>query len=204
MDTPRLSEQLPEQLTVLIDTREKYPLLFPSSVRVEVPPTFSTRLIPVITQTRTLKTGDYQIAELSDTAIVERKAGQNELIHNLADHKDSIRQAKAFKRLSQACRWPILLVEAHHHSFYSPSSVPNLKAKLKHHELIVQRLFSAAVRFGLHPLFIPPPNSPARRRQLGCFILQYIIAVHLNTAPTKSSTNQPVQPITPQPTLEAI
>jgi ERCC4-type nuclease len=94
--------------TILIDSREKRPLIFPKSVTIK---TKGKRMgFELRTETATLDAGDYCLAEFPKVGGCERKAGQRELYENLLS-RDKSRFHKAFDRFLETYSHPFLLIE---------------------------------------------------------------------------------------------
>lgn len=161
---------IPPMVTVEIDTREKQPLLFPQTIRVEHPE-LANCVIPITVTTRNIKldAGDYRLKEFPDCCIVERKATPTEIWTNLWDPKDSIRQAHAFRRLA-ACQYPILLIEA------SPSEMFTKNAIVKYPDLGMHRLAVVIAKYGFQVIWLPwRHHSPDTRRRLGEFLVHLMV-----------------------------
>ena len=191
---------LPKQLTIQVDTREKYPLPFPSNIRIP-DPTDARRstLINIITQSIKLDTGDYRLAEYPDVCVIERKASQLELAKNLLNATDSRRQAKAFARLSQ-CQYPYILLEVAPQQFFTPKSwsVPIEIVP----EVLIHRFMQVIHRYGFHLIWVSPSSSISTRRNLGMTLLHIMVghALSLDTikwvpAPPKSAERLSVVPV---------
>jgi ERCC4-type nuclease len=165
---------IPDKVTVQVDTREKFPMLFPSNIRIVHPILqCGTILIKVVTEKKKLDIGDYRLAEYPDCCVIERKASQLELFKNLMEHRDSIRQAKAFRKLATV-EYPVLMVEA------SPSELLKVRGRqprIKYPELIVSKLSLAVAKYGFHLFFIPwrSRNQDARRK-VGTMLVHMMLA----------------------------
>lgn len=99
----------PRSVTVEIDDREKYPVLFPPYVRwfdLDGRP----HLIRVETTRRRLAVGDYRLASAPEGCVVERKGSLEELAGNLLT-RDRRRCLSALLRLVRGCRQPVLLLD---------------------------------------------------------------------------------------------
>ncbi len=162
-----------KHITVQIDSREKYPLQFPSNVRIEHPdiPRLQT-LISVSTEKCALKAGDYRLRECPDICIIERKASLLELNKNLMDPKDSVRQAKAFGKLRDACSSPILLLETSPWELLSPSA----RLKVIDPELVVNRLLRLAHHYKLELFWAGRTTSIKNRRLLGLTLIHLMLS----------------------------
>ena len=157
-----------------VDTREKTPITFPANIRIQHPERAGMFVVlPVAVQKAKLDYGDYRLKEFPTCCVIERKASQLELFKNVVEHKDSIRQAKAFRRLS-ACEYPYLLVEER------PTELFKVSAKIRQPDIIIGRLSIAIAKYGLNLLWIPWGNSPHRRKLIGEIILHVMLgcAIH--------------------------
>ncbi|KKN66022.1 hypothetical protein LCGC14_0476140 [marine sediment metagenome] len=168
--------EIPEVLTVQVDTREKTPVLFPSTIRIQHPEQAGVFIVlQVNTQRVKLDYGDYRLKKFPICCVIERKASQLELFKNVMDHRDSIRQAKSFRKLS-TCEYPYLLVEA------SPAELMKVSANVRQPDLVIHKLTVAMAKYGLHLLWIPWGRSAARRKTLGEVMLHIMLscAIHKN------------------------
>jgi len=164
--------RVPKEITMQIDSREKYPLLFPSIITVPTPEDcYKRRIIPVNVETLALPTGDYRLKGFEDICIVERKASVAELQKNLYNPTDQIRQAKAFRRLS-AVEHPYLLIELS----------PRIIMKFKHPKFkinpedMLHRLTIIAAKYKLKFLWMPKSPSPEARRITGLFLTHIMLS----------------------------
>ncbi len=153
--------KIPSEITVCVDTREQYPLLFPEIIQIGHPE-LTHRMIPIAVKTERIKLdcGDYLLKEYPRECIVERKASQLEIYKNLNDSNDRIRQAKAFRKLVASCSHPLLLVEA------SPGELFGNDPHIKNPEIVAHRLSLAIAKYGFHVIFLPwkSRNSDTRRK----------------------------------------
>jgi len=154
------------KVTVLVDSREQKPLLFPKIMVV------GGRGRQIITETVKLAAGDYMLDTrgLVRGVIVERKASISEIFNNMLDPKDRGRQKRAFDKLVTACDYPILLVEGTVGSLsrvtkYAPDPALALDALLR--ETMVR---------GIHLWFVGECGMPAKRRQVGELIVRAMLA----------------------------
>lgn len=167
---------IPAEVTVLIDSREKCPILFPSTVFIAHPElTYKKIPIGVKTDVTKLDFGDYALKEYEDVCAFERKATQLEIYKNLNDSHDRIRQAKAFRRLATSCKYPYLLVEA------SPAELLANDPKIKNPEIVVHRLGLALAKYNFRALFIPwRSRSVDVRRKTGTLMIHIMLGCILN------------------------
>lgn len=164
---------IPSALTVQIDTREKYPLLFPSNIYVEDPSKANVPvLVSIATEHLALKTGDYRLKEYPDSCVVERKASQQELIKNLFNTKDFARQSASFARLASCCTHPILLLET------TPLELASSKY-IDNPDRLLNRITRVSNYYGFQLFFAGRSSSATGRRALGSFLLHTMVGYSL-------------------------
>ena len=159
-------------ITVLIDTREKYPLFFPTHIVCEKLKggKVTKVLLPVKTKKQKLDYGDYALEGLENCCVVERKGSIREIDKNLYDYKDAIRTGKAFRRLVDNCSFPYLLLE------FTPSTLIRSTTKQECHDGLAHRLSTVIARFNLRTLWVSKPTTPNSRRYLGAALLHIMVA----------------------------
>ncbi len=163
--------KIPAEITILEDTREQFPLLFPSIIQIGHPE-LTYKKIPIVVKHERVKLdcGDYMLKEYPRVCIVERKASQLEIYKNLNESHDRIRQAKAFRKLVASCEHPVLLVEA------SPQELFKDDPHIKHPELVAHRLSLAIAKYGFHVIFLPwKSRCAATRRKAGQLLLHLMM-----------------------------
>jgi ERCC4-type nuclease len=162
---------IPTEVTVLVDTREQIPMVFPTSISIPHPDiSHKTLLIMVKTKRTKLDFGDYTLEGHANLCTFERKSSQLELFKNLNESNDRIRQAKAFRRLTSSCKFPYLLIEA------SPSELLSNSKFIKQPELVAHRLALALAKYGLHALFIPwKSRGTDVRRKVGTLMVHIML-----------------------------
>ena len=167
--------KIPMEITVQIDTREQYPLLFPAIIQIGHPE-LTYKMIPIAVKQERVKLdcGDYRLKEYPEDCIIERKASQLEIYKNLNESLDRIRQAKAFRRLIASCRHPVLLVEA------SPQELLGNDLKIQNPEIVPHRLSLAIAKYGFHVIFLPwKSRCAATRRKAGHLLLHLMMGYAL-------------------------
>lgn len=168
---------IPTLITVQVDTREQYPLLFPDIVKIANPERSYLMLpIQVATQHIKLDSGDYRLKEFPTDCIIERKASQLEIFKNLTESHDRIRQAKAFRRLSGACKHPLLLIEASAGELLSANKI------VKNPEIVPHRLSLAIAKYGFNVMFLPWKSRCATtRRKVGTLLIHLMLGYALSS-----------------------
>jgi hypothetical protein len=162
--------KIPAKITIQVDTREQYPLLFPAIMQIGHPE-LTHKMIPVAVETEKIKLhcGDYRLKEYPTECIVERKASQLEIFKNLNESLDRIRQAKAFRRLVASCEHPVLLVEA------SPQELLGNDPHIKNPEIVAHRLGLAIAKYGFHVIFLPWKSRCANTRRKAGHLLLHLM-----------------------------
>jgi ERCC4-type nuclease len=166
---------IPKEITVDIDSREKLPIKFPSTIKIVHPERPLERLlVKVKTQKVKLPYGDYRLAEYPDCCVIERKAGQRELLKNMFNPRDAVRQAKSFRGLSQY-EFPYILIEL------TPEQILRHTAYVRDPEALMHRLSMVFVKYGLHVLWMPwrTRRTTYTRRQLGVFLAHLMLSCAL-------------------------
>ena len=168
------------QVTVLVDTRENYPLPFPDSVAVGSGP-HRTRVF-LRTKPAKLDAGDYCLEASPSTCIVERKASRNELATNLFDPKDQPRALRAFKRLAEATTAPILMLEVSPHELAIPA--PTKSSRGAHFPLpnvtgaeLLSRICTLVAHHNLHLMWFA---RATHRVRIGEAVAQMMISYALH------------------------
>lgn len=161
---------IPRTLTVQIDSREKYPLVFPQYINLPAEiSSAKTKRIKIKTEKIKLDTGDYCLKEAPECCIIERKASITELFKNMCDGKDSRRQAKSLQKLSNKAEHPVVVIEG------SPRQLLSNKGWHSsieiNPELILARLFKSCTLRDIQVQFVPNTQSLSGRRKLGHILL---------------------------------
>ena len=158
-------------MAVLVDSREKFPLLFPASVLWY--PTRAARphyLINIVPETKRMSEGDYAMKGYEDVCLIERKGSLSELSSNLCS-KDYKRAHSAFVRLTKACTHPYLLLEE------TPAGI--LPTTYKHDrptpDRVVDAFFREVSELKIPLIFAGRARSPGHRRRLGHMVLKIMI-----------------------------
>jgi len=141
-------------LTVLVDTREQRPLMFPATLSLFGRPT------ALQSKRRKLATGDYALVGAEQIALIERKAGVRELQKNLLT-RDKRRTRRALDRLAAEAKYPILLLESNVQSLLLPTKhVPEPGPVLQH-------LFNECAQRGIAVVLVGECKFPTKRRLVG-------------------------------------
>lgn len=169
-------------IEVLSDTREQYPLPFPSCVRLEnTSSPGSFRTFPVRTTRSALKSGDYTLSGHESTVCIERKGSVSELIKNLSHPADSQRQVAALARLASSCACPALLLECPVSDLTSSA----LYRKPDDSCLILSRLTRLIAVYNLHLFFAGRTTTAAGRRNVSTLLLYWMLNKCLTVVPDR-------------------
>lgn len=164
--------KIPTSVTVLVDSREKFPLLFPQTVKY-----YQDRghyhLIRVEVETRTLHAGDYALAGYDDEVLFERKGSMQELLNNLFT-VDRRRCTAAFLKLVEGCEVPYLLLDFPLGDMFKPT--PYVVDPPR----VLDALLDLSRSFGLRLLWAGNCKTASRRRELGELVLRVMLSHALN------------------------
>lgn len=165
-----------EEVTVLVDTREQYPVRFPQNIRIPDPGSgYKGRLIKVFTERKKLDAGDYCLKGYEGCCVIERKASPMELYKNLFDRKDKARQGRALTKMVNAVEFPYLMVET------SPQNI--LGSQLPGDidpEVLVGKIMGMVARYGLRLLWLPWRGSASGRTSMGLVLVHLMVGHVLN------------------------
>lgn len=160
---------LPDRLIVEVDTREKYPVLFPATIKISNKFTqYKNIVYPIDVVHTRLFYGDYRLAEYPTYCVIERKASRQELVKNLFDPADSLRCTRAFTRLADNCSNPYILIETSLSEFFTDKNNDGIDS-----DSLLHRLYLQAAYHNLGILWAPRASN---RRQLGGNLLHLMVA----------------------------
>ena len=162
---------LPSVITVEVDSREKRPISFPATLCILHPENPHKRfLVKVQVRKIALPCGDYRLAEYPNCCVIERKAGQRELWKNLFNPRDSVRQAKSFRKLA-TCEFPYMLFEL------TPDDILKKNPHVPDVEALLYRLGLMVAKYGFHVLWVPwRSRKTTNRTQLGMFLAHLMLS----------------------------
>jgi ERCC4-type nuclease len=148
------------ELTILVDSREQRPLVFPRNLVVGTPGS-STSLATIRLNTReeTLPTGDYVVQGHEAACVIERKANLPELARNLHTADGLRRLRNEFTRM-QAFRRRLLLLEGGPLQHQSRTSASRNHSILP--EAVRDDLFRLTGEYGIELWMIPISSASAR------------------------------------------
>lgn len=164
---------IPDRVTVLIDSREKRPLLFPSWIDFREDRTLKVHPIQIRTKVVTMPAGDYTLEGYDHITVMETKRSLRELFNNVCT-KDWDRETKALKRLAECCEYPYLVWEM------TPSELFRKSAHVPDPQLVYDRWMQAMARFNLRLMFAGGGIGPGPRRKLGEQLVRIMLAHILN------------------------
>lgn len=112
---------VPRSVELVVDSREKYPLLFPETITWHPDRSSDTKLIKLKVVEAKLDYGDYLLAKWPDKAVIERKGSLDELCQNLLTD-DYARFTAALDRLIANCTAPYILLDASITDLWTPTA----------------------------------------------------------------------------------
>ena len=168
---------IPNQITVLIDSRERRPLLFPSWIEWYGDRTLESRQIQVLTKVIRMPSGDYAISGYDEVCIIETKRSLRELHGNVCTEWPRV--AKALGKLSVACKYPYVVWEM------STSELLRASKHVPDPVLVIDRWMQALTRLDLRLMWVGRHDEPGPRRKLGEQLVRLMLA-HIETEETKN------------------
>jgi ERCC4-type nuclease len=158
--------------TIVQDTREKKPLLFPANIRVlddkTLPTSRKTVLIRVHTVRETLGTGDYLLKGFEGCTMIERKGSLREIAQNCLTKRDRARFVKCLQRMRDAASDPVLLLEG------TPLGMTRVTKHVPEPAAAVDALMRLLQEYGIR-LFLLPTQTASHRRASGEWALRLLI-----------------------------
>ena len=157
---------MPAEFTIYIDSREQHPLPIPRTLHT-ASGSRTDRVVRIHTLTRTLPTGDYQLAHATPLCTIERKGSPAELCKNLLT-ADSTRTLAALTRLSLLPN-PYLLLECPAASLFTPTP-PYSTAPGPAFDHLISILSSLSIR-----LLLIDTKSDAGRKAAGELVVRLLL-----------------------------
>lgn len=149
----------PRQITVLVDNRERIPLLFPKNLVWHPTRGGKGHLVKVVEKSTKILTGDYCLGGYKSGAVIERKGSLRELHQNLLT-KDYRRFLSAIERLAE-CQFPYLLLDM------TPGDLATVSEYVPDPSRVVDALMRIVAKYHLRLLFAGNCKYPLSRRRLG-------------------------------------
>ena len=178
--------RVPRSMTLVVDSRERYPLLFPANIEWHVDRGLGDKkLIRIKHKVAKLDWGDYLLEGYSANSAVERKGSLDELHQNLYTD-DRERFLKAIRRLRENCRHPYLLLDVSPLDLWKPTPRANDPAA------VWDALIDVVSMFGLGLLWGANAKLPGARRILGEQVLRILISHALREEKSWQSEPPPV------------
>ena len=170
--------KIPHEITILVDSREKCPLLFPAILRY-ADQGGTIHAVHLKTARAALEVGDYCIQGYPLCGVVERKGSVREVCSNLLTG-DRRRATSAFLRLGTS-QVPVLLLDFHIQDFF-----PDDPAEAVNACNALGRLLDLPGKCGkaVHVVAAGGCKSAGSRRKLGAFVATLLLrALEWHDAP---------------------
>lgn len=160
--------------TLIVDTREKKPLLFPANLRVLNPDTKKANLIRLHTKKEKLDTGDYLLKGFEESTMIERKGSLREVASNCLSG-DRARFENCLIRMTEACKDPVLLLEG------TPLELSRKSKEVPEPGAAIDALMRLLSTYSIGLLLLPTASS-SQRRATGEWAARLLIngAIHGN------------------------
>lgn len=170
-----------KRYTIVVDSREKIPLLFPTSLKLlspaKLPQTLTPRIVEITTVKERLETGDYLLQSDREGTIIERKGSLSECATNCLT-RDRRRFISALDRLAERAANPCVLVEGHPSTFLrTPLRLGDRKVEPG---LALDAFQRVCLERSITPIFIGSSTRP-QRQAIGEYVARLLLNSHLTT-----------------------
>lgn len=155
------------EATIIIDSREQVPLLFPKSILLHRP-SLPPLTVLLHTLVSTLTTGDYALLSHEGVCLVERKASIAEVSGNCLS-KDRERFERTLARLADVAH-PYLLLEG------SPADLLRPSERAPSPEEALSCLLSRLTHHRITPIFAGRCSTPDSRRAAGSLVAHLLLS----------------------------
>lgn len=160
---------VPKSITVIVDTREQRPLLFPDTFEWFSSRSSTGRTIIVHIEKKCMKTGDYALKGFEDLVLIERKGSVQE-IHNNLFTDDRKRSDSSFERLAKCTTHPYLLLDMSPAAMWKPTKYTVSPQQL------FDELMSLTTRLGIQVWYAGQCKVHKSRRILGEQMIRLMMA----------------------------
>ena len=187
------------ELTIVVDSREKKPLPFPEhlpSLRSDLPAlSRSSRTHRIRIEKVTLKTGDYALKGYELGCLIERKGSLAEVAGNCLTADGRRKFVAAMDRLKSACLYPYLLLEGNILETMNPTKdLPDpWNAVDALHRILIER------NIGL--ILLPNTSMSARRAVAEWAVRLLVNAAQCPILPANPTSEEPTCPATSNSSL---
>jgi hypothetical protein len=161
---------IPPGLDILVDTRERKPLLFPATTLWHEHRSGKPQLVSLEAVRREMWAGDYAIDGHEDTVLIERKGSLQELHGNFFS-RDYRRAQAAFQKLIEATENAYLLLDITPSEMWTPTEYVPEPIR------VFDALCGTIQKFGLRLVYAGHCKKPPARRKLGEQLV-HLMAAH--------------------------
>lgn len=151
---------MPRSFTIIQDTREKLPLVFPHHLTILDPTAFPwdrrTFTATLTVQKQTLETGDYLLQGSEQVTLIERKGSLDEVANNCLTRDGRRKFAACCLRLRSSCSKPYLILEG------SPSLLSKPLRTGEPPGIALDSLLRLLAEHRIEMLLLPSPSFQAR------------------------------------------
>lgn len=167
-------------VTVFVDTREKFPIQFPSFIPWYYGNNGVPMLLPIRVRKKTLHAGDYTLKGWEDTIRIERKASVQELAKNFMSD-DWPRQRRALEKLRDACKYRILLCDGGMGDFtrYIYSEKFKKTYTMPDPSAVMDQMMQACAFYRLQLWMVGGARTSSTRTRLGGMLVSLMLAYGL-------------------------
>lgn len=163
-----------ETVTVLADSREKNPLVFPTYLSIfgggdptKAPP--DKARLRIITERTALQTADYALKDMPDGTLIERKGSLEEIFACCLTARDRSRFESQLDRLAAESKDPVLFLEG------DPTHLRTSTKRSPHPDAAMDELLFLLRQRNIE-LLIAQTDTMARRRAAAELVLRRMLA----------------------------
>jgi ERCC4-type nuclease len=147
--------------TIVVDTREKKPLVFPAFLPSLIDAIQRThQTVQLGTVRKEMKTADYYVLGFPEAVVIERKGHLDEVAKNVLTSTGRRRFVAELERLKDGVRWPYLLFEG------TASTLARPTKRNPSPHIVVDALLDLLLAYNV-PMLLLPSGSDTQRRRVG-------------------------------------
>jgi ERCC4-type nuclease len=149
------------EYTILVDSRERHPLLIPENIVVldpNHPPDKGVgRTVRLRTRVTKLPEADYVLEDFPNTVVIERKGSVREIAKNCLNPVDRARFIRELVRLREGYKTPYLLLEGTPQTYTAPTGW------IEDPGIALDAMMRLLLEYRVQLLLLPASTIPCRR-----------------------------------------
>jgi hypothetical protein len=155
--------------TIVVDTREQRPLIFPPYLPTLVDAIQRTHTsVRLKTLPKKMETADYYVLGFPEAVVIERKGSLDEIAKNVLTSRGRKNLSAEFQRLKDQCRWPYVLFEG------SAAVLARPTKRNPSPHLAIDGLLDLLLAYNV-PMLLLPSGSDTQRMRVGEYAARLLI-----------------------------